>query len=167
MAIKDALLPEFDHEMATTRRVLERVPEDRKDWKPHAKSMSLAELAGHLAEIPSYGMATLAADEFDIGAGKYTPAVFQSREETLRKFDDLVRQTRAAIEATDDATFARPWTFRNGAQVMFTAPKVGTLRTFFMNHLIHHRGQLTVYLRMLDVPLPSVYGPTADEQRFG
>jgi uncharacterized damage-inducible protein DinB len=167
MAIKDALLPEFDHEMATTRRVLERVPEDRKDWKPHTKSMSLAQLAGHLAEIPGYGLTTLGTDDFDIATAKYSPTRFESREQVLGIFDDLVRQTRAALEATDDEAFRRTWTFRNGAHVGFAAPKAGAFRTFFMNHLIHHRGQLTVYLRLLDVPLPSVYGPTADEQLFG
>ena len=167
MAIKDALLPEFDHEMATTRRVLERVPAERGDWKPHPKSMELAQLAGHLAEIPGYGLAVLGADDFDIAAGNYAPLRFESRDQALGAFDDLVAKTRAAIAATDDETFLRTWTFRNGAQAVFAAPKVGALRTFFMNHLIHHRGQLTVYLRLLDVPLPSVYGPTADEQMFG
>jgi uncharacterized damage-inducible protein DinB len=167
MAIRDALLPEFDHEMATTRRVLERVPADRADWQPHAKSMSLGQLAGHVVEIPGYGLATLGTEEFDIAARKYAPTRFESSEQALAIFDDLVRQTRAALEATDDEAFRRTWTFRHGAQVVFAAPKAGAFRTFFMNHLIHHRGQLTVYLRLLDVALPSVYGPTADEQRFG
>jgi uncharacterized damage-inducible protein DinB len=163
MPIKNAILPEFDHEMTSTRRVLERVPEDRTDWTPHTKSMPLARLAGHIAEIPGYGLMTLETDGFDTAAGKYVPTHFETRVQTLQVFDDLVRRTRAAIEATDDETFHRPWTFRRGDKVLFTAPKVGALRTFCMNHLIHHRGQLTVYLRLLDVPLPSVYGPTADE----
>jgi uncharacterized damage-inducible protein DinB len=163
MALKDAILPEFDHEMASTRRLLERVPEDRPDWKPHAKSMPLGRLAAHVAEIPGYGLMTLETDELDFASGKYVPARFESRAQLLELFDDRVRRTRAAIAATDDETLRRPWTLRNGGQVIFTAPKVGTLRTFFMNHLIHHRGQLTVYLRLLDVPLPGTYGPSADE----
>jgi uncharacterized damage-inducible protein DinB len=163
MAIKDAVLPEFDHEMASTRRLLERVPEDRPDWKPHAKSMTLGRLAAHVAEIPGYGLMTLETDGLDFASGKYVPARFESRAQLLELFDDFVRRTRAAIAATDDEAFRRPWTLRNGGQVMFTAPRIGTLRTFCMNHLIHHRGQLTVYLRLLDVPLPGLYGPSADE----
>jgi uncharacterized damage-inducible protein DinB len=167
MAIKDALLPEFDHEMATTRRVLERVPEDRADWKPHEKSMSLGRLAGHVAEIPGYAIATLTSDGFDIAAGGYKPSEFTSREQALADFDQKVAQARAALEATSDEAFARTWTFRNGETVVFATPKAGAYRSVAMNHLIHHRGQLTVYLRLLGVPLPSVYGPSADEQRFG
>lgn len=163
MAIKDAILPEFDHEMASTRRLLERVPEDRPDWKPHAKSMTLGRLAAHVAELPGYGLVTLQTDGLDFASGQYVPARFESRAQLLKLFDDNVRQTRAAIAASDDEIFARPWTLRNGDHVIFTVPKLGTLRTFFMNHLIHHRGQLSVYLRLLNVPLPGTYGPSADE----
>jgi uncharacterized damage-inducible protein DinB len=163
MAIKDAILPEFDHEIASTRRLLERVPDDRPDWKPHAKSMTLGRLAAHVAEIPGYGLMTLETDGLDFASGKYVPARFESRAQLLKLFDDRVSRTREVIAATDDEAFRRPWTLRNGHHVIFTAPKIGTLRTFVMNHLIHHRGQLTVYLRLLEVPLPSIYGPSADE----
>jgi uncharacterized damage-inducible protein DinB len=120
-------------------------------------------LAAHVAEIPGYGLMTIQTDGLDFASGKYVPARFESRAQLLKLFDDNVRQTRAAIAATDDETFRRPWTLRNGDHVIFTVPKVGTLRSFFMNHLIHHRGQLSVYLRLLDVPLPGIYGPSADE----
>lgn len=163
MAIKDAILPEFDHEMATTRRVLERVPDHPDDWKPHAKSMSLARLAGHMAELPGLGLAALEADAFDVASEQYNPYTFTSRAEALALFDDYVGKLRAAIAATDDERFLQTWNFLKNGQLMFAAPRVAAYRTFFMNHQIHHRGQLTVYLRLRDVPLPSVYGPTADE----
>ena len=163
MAIKDALLAEFDHEMATTRRVLERVPEDAGDWTPHTKSMPLVRLAGHLAELPGLGLATLKADAFDVASEEYRPYRFGSRAEALALFDDYVKQLRAAIEATDDERFLQSWNFLRNGQVMFAVPRVAAYRTFFMNHQIHHRGQLTVYLRLRDVPVPGVYGPSADE----
>ena len=125
MALRDALLPEYDHEMASTRRLLERVP------------------AAHVSELPMWVPMITGTDEFD--------------------FDDRVRTARKAIAATDDAALMRPWTFLNDGHVVFTMPKAAVLRSFFMNHLIHHRGQLSVCLRLRDVPLPGLYGPTADE----
>jgi uncharacterized damage-inducible protein DinB len=166
MAIKDAFLPEFDQEMATTRRVLARIPEDKADWKPHEKSFSLGKLSSHLAFLPYWGVVTLKRTELDFGAApdKDTrPDDFTTTEALLASFDEKVRQARAAIESTSDEDFMVKWTLRNGEHVAFSLPRVAVLRAFVLSHLIHHRGQMSVYLRLLDVPVPSIYGPTADE----
>jgi uncharacterized damage-inducible protein DinB len=167
MPIAQHLLPEFDHEMATTRTLLERVPADRATWRPHAKSMTLGDLAAHVATIPSYGARTLDSTEFDVnppGGGPARPS-FDTNAALLAAFDKSVAATRAAIAAATDEELMVPWSLKNGGQTVFTLPRAATLRTLMMNHLIHHRGQLSVYLRLLDVPLPSIYGPTADTQR--
>ena len=164
--ISQSLLPEFDHEVASTRKSLERVPEGKDDFRPHPKSMTLARLAGHLAEIPSWGEAALAGDELDMNppGGAATEAyVMTSRAEALATFDGYVAKARALLaEATDDAMM-RPWTLKSGGKTLFSMPKVAVLRSFVLNHLVHHRAQLGVYLRMNDVPVPSIYGPSADE----
>ena len=165
MAIKDALLPEFDHEMGTTRRVLERVPEGEFAWKPHEKSFSLGQLAGHVANIPTWVEHILRNSAFDVAtAGDTRPRLPESLATILADFDKNVKAARAGIAATGDSEMLAPWTFQNAGQVIFTMPRASTLRSFVMNHLIHHRGQLTVYLRLKNVPVPPVYGPTADEQ---
>ena len=166
MAIKDALLPEFDHEMATTRRLLERVPEAEFEWKPHAKSMSLGQLAAHIANIPLWGSATLASTVFDLDAlpADTRPQLPASRAALLEAFDAKVAAARDQLTPTTDAELMAPWTLKKGGQEVFTMPRISAIRSFVMNHLIHHRGQLSVYLRLKDVPLPSIYGPTADEQ---
>jgi uncharacterized damage-inducible protein DinB len=165
MAIKDALLPEFDHEMGTTRRVLERVPEGEFAWKPHEKSYSLGQLAGHVASIPTWVEHILRNSVFDVSsAGDTRPKLPESLATILADFDKNVKAARAGIAATGDSEMLAPWTFQNAGQVIFTMPRAATLRSFIMNHLIHHRGQLTVYLRLKNVPVPPVYGPTADEQ---
>jgi uncharacterized damage-inducible protein DinB len=165
MAIKDALLPEFDHEMGTTRRVLERVPEGEFAWKPHEKSYSLGQLAGHVANIPTWVEHILRNSVFDVSsAGDTRPKLPESLATILADFDKNVKAARAGIAATGDSEMLAPWTFQNAGQVIFTMPRAATLRSFIMNHLIHHRGQLTVYLRLKNVPVPPVYGPTADEQ---
>lgn len=166
MAIKDAFLPEFDQEMATTRRVLERVPEDKADWKPHEKSFSLGKLSSHLAFLPYWGVVTLKQPELDFASAptkETTPAEFTTTEALLASFDEKVRQARAAIESTSDEDFKVKWTLRMGDNVIFSLPRVAVLRAFVFSHIIHHRGQMSVYLRLLDVPVPSIYGPTADE----
>lgn len=166
MAIKDSILPEFDHEMATTRRVLERVPEDKKDWQPHPKSMTLGRLAQHLATIPHWVIPTINDTELHMnppGGPAYTPPQFESTASALAVFDENVRQGRAAIAAAEDQALMVPWTLRNAGQPIFTLPRVAVLRSFVTNHMIHHRGQLSVYLRLNDVPVPSIYGPSADE----
>ena len=162
MPIVDALLPEFDHEMTVTRKLLERVPEDRLDWKPHAKSFSLAALATHVSTIPMWGSVTVNETGIDVGAAGRMPEL-RSRADLLAAFDRHVADTRAAITGKTDAELMVPWTLKNNGQTVFTMPRASVWRSFVMNHLIHHRAQLSVYLRMQDVPLPSMYGPSADE----
>jgi uncharacterized damage-inducible protein DinB len=162
MPLVDHLLPEFDHEMATTRKLLERVPEDRLSWKPHAKSYSLGQLAQHVANVPYWGQLTLEYSELDLMA--YPPmAELGSRAAILQLFEDRVTGTRKALLGKTDGELMAPWSLKRGDEKMFTMPKATVWRTFVMNHLVHHRGQLSVYLRQQDVPLPSMYGPSADE----
>jgi uncharacterized damage-inducible protein DinB len=162
MPIVDALLPEFDHEMATTRKLLERVPEDKFEWKPHVKSMSLGALATHVATIPMWGEVTLTKPEIDLG-GSALGDMAKSRTELLATFDKNVTATRAALVGKSDPEFMAPWTLKSSGHTVFSMPKAAVWRSFVMNHVIHHRAQLSVYLRMHDVPLPSMYGPSADE----
>lgn len=165
MPLVDALLPEFDHEMTTTRKLLERVPDDRRDWKPHARSFSLGQLAEHVATIPSWGLVTLTQSEFDVG-GSPPPQEMRARAELLAAFDKQVADTRAALAGRTDAELMAPWALKRNGQVIFSMPKAAVWRSFVVNHLVHHRGQLSVYLRLLDVPVPSIYGPSADEAAF-
>jgi uncharacterized damage-inducible protein DinB len=163
MALKDALLPEFDHEMGTTRRLLERVPDADLTWKPHEKSFSLGHLAAHLANLLTW--VDIACDNaiFDVLTLDNRSRDAESSADILRTFDANVRRARARIAEQTDSSLLSPWTMTQGQHEMFTMPKAAVLRTFVMNHMIHHRGQLTVYLRLRNVPLPSIYGPTADE----
>ena len=163
MAIIDALLPEFDHEMATTRRLLDRVPEARFGWRPHVKSMSLAELAGHVANIPHWCSMTLTGTFLDLSTLD-KPKAPEARTDLVGGFDKRVAAARAQLVKTTDAELFVPWTLKHGEHEVFTMPRISVLRTLVMNHLIHHRGQLSVYLRLNDVPVPAIYGPTADEQ---
>lgn len=165
MAIADTLLPEFDHEMTVTRKVLERVPEDRFGWKPHPKSMSLGQLAQHVATIPMWGTVTLSQPELDL-AGGGQPAAMTTRAQLLEAFDAHVRDTRAALVGRGDGELTVPWTLKNGGHTIFSMPRAAVWRSFVISHLIHHRAQLGVYLRMNDVPVPAMYGPTADEATF-
>ena len=166
MPIVDTLLPEYDHELATTRRLLERVPDGELGWKPHEKSMTLGQLSGHIANLPFWLSATLSAPSYDLSAGdkeaRLDPPA--SRELLLKEFDEKVSKARASLASATDAEMLAPWALKNGGHEIFSMPRVGAVRSFVMNHLIHHRGQLSVYLRLKDVPLPSIYGPTADEQ---
>ena len=164
MGIKEVMLPEFDHEMGTTRKLLERVPWNDASWKPHPKSMSLGELAGHLAEMPGWVGTIMQDSSFDMVSGGDGRATFGSTKELLAAFDQSVAKARAAIAARTDAEMMAPWTLKKAGEDLFTVPKVGVLRTFLLNHVIHHRGQLSVYLRLRDVPVPSIYGPSADEK---
>ncbi len=161
MSLSEMFLPEFDQEMATTRRLLERVPAERGAWKPHEKSFSL----GHLAQLVSWmpGWITNAVRETRLdlsGAPKYS---LEKTEDLLAGFDRNVKEARAALAAASDADFQVPWSLTAGERVLFTMPRAGVVRQT-INHLVHHRGQLSVYLRMVDVPIPSIYGPTADEK---
>ena len=161
MSIGQSLLPEFDQEMAVTRRLLERVPGDRAEWKPHPKSFSLGHLAQLVSWMPGWIANTLRDTKLDLqGAAGYS---LEKTETLLAGFDQNVRDARTALEAAQDADFEVPWSLTRGDQVLFTAPRAAVVRSH-ISHLSHHRGQLTVYLRLLDVPIPSIYGPTADER---
>lgn len=168
MTIAETLLPEFDREMATTRRLLERIPDDRLAWAPHPRSMALGALAEHLGQLGVWGQLTIGASEVDLETMTRPPDYqpLATREALLAHFDRETAACRAALVGRTDAELMAPWTLRRGAQAFFTMPKAACWRTFVMNHLVHHRGQLSVYLRLLDVPLPSIYGPSADEAPF-
>ena len=156
-----SFLPEFDHEMATTRRILERVPGDRLAWKPHAKSRSLGELATHVAELTRWGI-RFQKDSFQIGSEAAPP--LKSAEDFVTRFDGNVKESREKLSAMSDDRLEGEFTvLKPNGEVFFKVPRRAVLRSVLLNHLIHHRGQLTVYLRENDVPLPSIYGPTADE----
>lgn len=158
---KELLLGEFDQEMAGTRRFLERVPEGLLDYRPHAKSMPLGALAAHLVTMPQWIVTTMTTDALDVAGFGQLPT-FATGAEMLAAFDEYVAQARAALAAADDAAFAGTWSLRNGAEVYFTLPRAVVLRSFNLNHLIHHRAQLGVYYRLNDIPVPSSYGPSAD-----
>jgi uncharacterized damage-inducible protein DinB len=166
MSITTSLLPEFDHEMATTRRILERVPEAEFSWKPHEKSMTLGQLAGHVANLPFWCSTTLQTTELDLDSlgEQVTLAPPVSRGALLQDFDERVKTARAAMAQATDTEMLAVWTLKKSGHEIFSMPRVSAVRSFVMNHLIHHRGQLSVYLRLKDVPLPPIYGPTADEQ---
>lgn len=166
MSINQALLPEFDHEVATTRRALERVPEEAMDWAPHPKSMTLGKLATHIATLPQWMVMTIAHDSLDMAPPDGTRMEmpnYTTRKEVLEAFDKLAAEARQALATTTDGVLMSNWSLLNGGQTIFTMPKIAVLRSFVMNHLVHHRGQLSVYLRLKDVPVPSIYGPSADE----
>ena len=166
MNLSQALLAEFDQEMASTRKTLERLPMDKYDWQPHSKSFSIGKLAVHLAQIPGWGTVTAQTSELDFSKPFEQPNP-RTTQELLAFFDENVAQARAALAGMSEEDFGKPWTLRNGEQVFFTAPKAMVLRSFVMNHLVHHRAQLTVYLRLNDIPVPALYGPSADENVFG
>jgi uncharacterized damage-inducible protein DinB len=165
MPLVDALLPEFDHEMTVTRKLLERVPDGKFDFTPHPKSMTLGRLAQHVATIPMWGSVTMTQSELDLGIGS-PPAPMTTRADLLAAFDKNVAETRAALTGRGDGEMMAPWTLKNSGQTIFSMPRAMVWRSFVLSHLIHHRGQLSVYLRMNDVPLPSMYGPSADEAGF-
>lgn len=165
MKASEALLAEFDQEMASTRTTLERVPEDKFDYKPHPKSGSMIWLAAHVAMIPGWAKVTLEESELNM-EGMQPPPLPKTREELLKMFDENAAGARAAIAAASDEALAQTWTLRVGEQVFFSMPRAAVMRGMIMNHLIHHRAQLTVYLRMNDIPVPALYGPSADEGTF-
>jgi len=166
MAISQALLPEFDREMATTRKMLERFPEDKVDWKPHDTCMTLGRLAGHVAEIPGWTVMTVTQDRLELDPGKFTPSVMSSRAETLKKFDETIQAARATIAGASDEALMKPWSLVVNGITVFSAPKAAVLRSFVMSHMIHHRGQLAAFYRIAGVAVPSIYGPSKDEQIF-
>ena len=167
MAISEALLPEFDHETANTRKTLERIPDDKLAFKPHPKSPAMAWLGGHLANILNWAVATIHLNSVDVGAPFPQPPLPTSRQQILDTFDANRAAARAAIAATSDACWMEPWSLVNGEKTIFKLPRIAAVRAFILNHSIHHRAQLTVYLRLNDVPVPALYGPSADEGSFG
>ena len=166
MKIGEMLLPEFDQEMASTRKTLERIPEDKYGWKPHPKSFAFGALATHVADMAGWTVDTMTKDSFDYappGEPQHPNPPAATRKELLEKFDKGVTKARAAIAGASDETFLAPWSLLAGGKVQMTMPRITVIRSFVMNHVIHHRAQLGVYLRLNDVPVPSIYGPSADE----
>lgn len=169
MPINQAFLGEFDHEMATTRKALERVPEDKFGWAPHPKSMKMGDLASHLAHMPGWVKETMEREALDVAPGGKPMDMpkAKNRQELLALFDRNVAAGRAALAgATDDAHWMKPWALQSNGQTLISMPRVAVVRTFVLSHSIHHRAQLGVYLRLNDIPVPSTYGPSADEQKF-
>jgi uncharacterized damage-inducible protein DinB len=160
----EALRAELDHEMALTRRVLERVPEHAFDWKPHEKSSSLGSLATHLARLPHWGADIVERSEYDFATAPAPAAPPATRAELLAAFDAHVADARRAIEARSEAELDAPWVLKRGGHTVLSMPRITAVRQLLIHHMIHHRGQMTVYLRLQGVPLPPIYGPTADER---
>ncbi|WP_417848560.1 DinB family protein [Thalassoglobus sp.] len=166
MSIAESILPEFEQEMAGTRKVLERIPEDKLDWKAHPKSNTIGWVASHLVEIPGWVEGTLTQDTWDINpvdGEPYTSPTYTSRQEILEHFDANVAAAIERIKATPDEEFAKSWSLLSGGQALVTMPKAGVIRTWVLNHTIHHRAHLCVYLRLNDIPVPGMYGPSGDE----
>ena len=166
MSIAESLLPEFEIEMAGTRKVLERIPDDKLDWKAHPNSNSIGWNACHLAEIPGWVQGTLTADTWDIhpeGGEPYQAPKLGSRQEILDLFDKNVASAKKQLAATPDEEFAKSWSLLSGGQPIITMPKLGVMRTWVLSHTIHHRAHLCVYLRLNDLPVPALYGPSGDE----
>ncbi len=163
MTIAETLLPEFDQEMSSTRKLLECVPDGKSDWKPHAKSMALGRLASHVAEIPSYITVTINLPALEIAPG-HQPFNVGSRSELLAAFDKNVAEARTALAGASDEQLGQPWSLIFGGHTAFTMPRAAVLRNMAMNHMIHHRAQLGVYLRLNDVAIPGMYGPSADQK---
>ncbi|HEU4641331.1 MAG TPA: DinB family protein [Gemmatimonadaceae bacterium] len=167
MTIAQSMLPEFDHEMSQTRKLLERVPLEKSSWQPHAKSMTLGRLAGHVATLPRLGSVVIGQSELDFnppGAPPFKSPEYTTTSALIEAFDGNVRAVREALAGASDAHLAGDFTLKSGGQTIFTQPRVAVLRSAMMNHIIHHRAQLVVYLRMHDVPVPGLYGPSADER---
>jgi uncharacterized damage-inducible protein DinB len=170
MTIGQSMLPEFDQEMENTRNTLERVPEGKWNWKPHDKSGTVGWLVSHIANIPDWAIMTLKTENFDYAPANgstYQPPKIDNRKELLTTFDKGVTATRAALAAASDQDMIKNWSLLAGGNTIFTLPRVAVLRGMIMNHLIHHRAQLTVYYRLLGIPVPALYGPSADEGQPG
>ncbi len=166
MKLSDTILPEFDHEMANTRKTLERVPDDKLDWQPHEKSMTMRDLATHLATLPSWASYTINQDSLDVAPPDAPPlraTPINSVPEAVETFDKNIAAARAAIAEASNEHLLQPWSLLSGGKTVFTLPRIAVLRSLVMNHNIHHRAQLGVYLRLNDIPVPSIYGPSADE----
>jgi uncharacterized damage-inducible protein DinB len=169
MRIADSLLPEFDQEMNNTRRTLERVPDEKFGWKAHEKSATMGWLAGHLANLPTWACLTLEQESFDLAPGGNPPTPPPppaTNAEVLAMFDKNAAAARAAIAAATDDRLLAPWSLKRAGNTLMTMPRIAVLRSFVLNHIIHHRAQMGVYLRLNNLPVPSIYGPSADESPF-
>jgi uncharacterized damage-inducible protein DinB len=160
--ISESLIAELKQEAIATRKMLELVPLEKSDWKPHEKSMSIGRLTSHVAELPTWISYTADQDELDFKKIDYKPFVPESNSDLLSFFDKNVKNAVKSLENCSDEDMRKNWTLRSGEQIYFTMPRVSVMRSMNMNHLVHHRGQLSVYLRLLNIALPGVYGPTAD-----
>lgn len=166
MSLVEPIIAELQHEAATTRKLLERVPQDAFAWKPHEKSMTLGRLASHIAEMYGFTGPILTQDELDFATGNYEPFAPADMAELLAMFDKNVANSIEMLRTQPDDRLLGSWRMRSGEHVFFEMPRVAVIRSFMLNHIVHHRGQLSVYLRLQNVPLPSIYGPTADEPSF-
>ena len=164
MRLVDSLLMEIDQEAQTTKRVLDRIPEDRLSWKPHPKAISLGQLALHIASVPGSIAAAAVPDSMEAPA--FTQPQPKSRQEVLDAFSKSLSSAKETLNKMDDARLMSMWSLTKNGKVLMSVPRIGFIRSILMNHNYHHRGQLSVYLRMLDVPVPSIYGPSADENPF-
>lgn len=165
MAVKNGLISELQHESANTRKMLERIPADKYTWKPHAKSKELLKLAGHIAMTPIWIGRVVGATEFDFSKHTSPAPAYHTINDVLALHDTNVADAIKTLEGTTDEALMAPYTVRNGQAVLFTMPRVAVIRSFSLSHIIHHRGQLSVYLRLLDVPVPGMYGPSADDAK--
>lgn len=165
--LRDLMLAEFDREMGSTRKLLERVPEDRLAFQPHAKSMTLGRLAGHTAELAGFAAYVMQTEGLDMASRNRKPFAPQSSRELLESFDKFVAEGHAAIASATEEQLAGTWTLKSGEKTIFSLPRMAALRGMIMNHHIHHRGQLGVYLRLNDVAFPGMYGPSADDKATG
>ena len=163
MNISDILIAELDMESAGTKKVLDRIPESNLIWKPHDKSMMIGRLGLHIAELPDWIIRCLTSEEYNFGVGPYQPTFPSAKGDILRVFDEKLTKAKDAIRSTSDEQFAKHWKLRKGDFLIFDLPRPAVVRRQ-INHIIHHRGQLTVYLRLLGVPVPGLYGPSADEK---
>lgn len=163
MSLGRILLAELQYEIISTRKMLERIPSDKLQWKPHEKSMTMERIAGHIVEMIGWTKETLTQSELNFATMPYTPTDYKDAAEMVADLDKNIAAAVEILTNCSNETMAENWTMRNGEEIYFTMPKAAVMRSFVMNHIIHHRGQLAVYLRLLDIPVPSIYGPSADE----
>jgi uncharacterized damage-inducible protein DinB len=161
--LNQSFIAELKHEAASTKKILERVPEGKFDWKPHQKSMTLGRLASHVAELPGFLNSILTMDEFDFAKGHYKSSIANTPVDLMNVFQQKLDEVVQTLQDTSDEKMHANFTLRSGDHVIATVPRMVAIRSMAMNHLIHHRGQIAVYLRLLDIPVPGLYGPSADE----